>query len=795
MPNLRWPVVILAALTSILFSGIAIATMTVALIWPKLPDMQALTDYHPKIPMRVYTADGALLAEFGEQRRAVITLAQTPKILQQAILAAEDERFYEHGGIDMMGVLRAAAANLVSGGAREGASTITMQVARNFFLTREKTLSRKLNEALLSIKIERSLTKDQILTLYINQIYLGQRAYGFAAASETYFGKPVNKLTIAEAAMLAGLPKAPSRYNPVANMQRATARQHYVLGRMLALHDITQTEYDNAIRQPLNVRHSASVSYAVHADYVAEMIRQAMYDRYHDDIYTNGMKVYTTLRKRDQIAADNALWQGVEEYDHRHGYRGPEAYVKLPAGELQPDALDDLLQDFSPVHDLLPAVVLNADLHHVQAWVQNGSVVELHDNALKPLARFLNPTDNTKAALRPGAVIRLQHANDGNWQIAQLPKVQAALVALDPHTGAIRALVGGFDFNTDKYNHVTQAMRQPGSSFKPFIYSAALTKGFTPATLLEDSPISIPAEQTGGVAWNPKDYEDKWNGSLVSMRDALVHSLNLPTIRILQAITPAYAQEYVKRFGFTPDHVPPYLTMALGAGSATPLQMASAYAIFANGGSQIRPWIIDRVEDQSGHIIMRSTPQPLHPVIDPANAFIITSLMHDVTRRGTAAAAAKLGRDDIAGKTGTTNDQVDAWFAGFQPNVVAVAWIGFDQPHSLGAGETGARAALPIWMKYMGDVLKDQPQSPFTAPAGVITVNINPLTGLPTSPGEPGTPEYFLKDFPPGGVNPANAVNNTPPDAGLAAAPADSTTSSPQTPPPPNPLGDLAAPH
>lgn len=750
MSNLRWPVVLLTVIFSALIAIVSVITLTIALIWPRLPGMQALTDYQPKLPMRVYTTEGTLLAEFGEQRRAVISLAQTPQILQHAILAAEDERFYQHGGIDLMGVLRAATSDLVHGGAHEGASTITMQVARNFFLSRAKTLSRKINEALLSIKIERNLSKEQILTLYINQIYLGQRAYGFAAASEAYFGKPVNKLSIAECAMLAGLPKAPSRYNPVVNPARASARQHYVLGRMLALHYITQSQYDHAMQEQLDVRRGTSEHYAVQADYVAEMIRQAMYTQYHDAIYTNGLRVYTTLHKRDQQAADQALWQGVEAYDRRHGYHGPEAWIKLPDATDQPDVLDDALNDFTPVHDMLPALVLSTSHNHLRAWVENTAFVDLEGNALKFVANALKSKDGNPPALRPGAVIRLQKTPDGSWQIAQLPKAQAALVALDPDTGAIRALVGGFDYDLDKYNHVTQALRQPGSSFKPFIYSAALTRGLTPATLLSDAPISIPAEQTGNVAWNPKDYEDTWSGSMVSMRNALVHSLNLPTIRILQTITPAYAQEYVKRFGFEPDHVPPYLTMALGAGSATPLQMATAYAIFANGGAQVRPWIIDRIEDQNGHVLMRTVPQPARTVLDPRNAFIITSLMQDVTRRGTAAAAAKLGRTDIAGKTGTTNDQVDAWFAGFQRHRVAIAWIGFDQPHSLGGGETGARAALPIWMGYMSEALKDLPVSPFNPPDGVVTETINPQTGLPAAPGSAGEPEYFLKEFVPG---------------------------------------------
>ncbi len=775
----RWQAALFATLTGLVVLALALGALTVSLIWPNLPDMQALTDYRPKLPMRVYTADGALLAEFGEQRRAVVTLAQTPVILQHAILAAEDDRFYQHGGIDAMGVIRAALSNLVSGGAREGASTITMQVARNFFLTREKTWTRKLNEALLSIKIERNLTKDQILTLYINQIYLGQRAYGFAAAAEAYFGKPLARIDIAEAAMLAGLPKAPSRYNPAVNLPRALARQHYVLHRMLELHYITQADYDAAMAEKLHVRKTADEHYAVNADYVAEMIRQAMYEQYHDAIYTSGMKVYTTLNRRDQNAANDALWQGVEEYDRRHGYRGPESSLPLPPPG-QESALDATLQDILPVHDLLPAVVLQSDNHRLQVWVRNHGLATLSGEGLRLAARALVPSHGHPALLRPGSLIRVQRMPEGGWRIAQLPRVEAALVSLDPHTGAIRALTGGFDYDMDKFNHVTQAWRQPGSSFKPFIYSAALEKGFTPATLLEDTPISIPAEQTGGVLWQPKDYEDTWNGTLVSMRDALTHSLNLPTIRILQTIGPDYAQNYVRRFGFDPQHVPPYLTMALGAVSVTPLQMVSGYAIFANGGSQVTPYIIDHITDQYGHVIQTGKPESPRRVIDPRNAFIITSMMQDVVRRGTGAKAAELGRNDLAGKTGTTNDQRDAWFAGFQPDLVAVAWIGFDQPRSLGNGETGAQAALPIWMKYMAVALRNVPQTPYTPPDGVVSVMINPLTGLPVAPGEAGTPEYFFKDAVPSTQSVSVQPVSSPPASPQPAAAAGSNASTPQ---------------
>ncbi|MHB1677269.1 MAG: penicillin-binding protein 1A [Sulfuriferula sp.] len=753
--------------------------LAIALIYPKLPGLDALTDYRPKIPMRVYTIDGALLAEFGEERRAVVDLAHTPKILQQAILAAEDDRFYQHGGIDTMGVLRAALSNLASGGAKEGASTITMQVARNFFLSSEKTFTRKLNEALLAIKIERSLSKDQILTLYINQIYLGQRAYGFAAASQAYFGKPLEKINLAEAAMLAGLPKAPSRYNPVVNLPRAQARQHYVLHRMLELHYIDDEQYNAAINEPLIIRKNQTANIQVGADYVAEMIRQAMYDRYQDAIYTNGFKVYTTLRKRDQRMADIALWQGVETYDHRHGYRGAEGAIKLPEDTQTLSAsLNSALQDTLVIHDLIPAVVLSANSKLVRAYAKDIGYIDIVGEGLKFAQRALIKPAQNKLALHPGSIIRVQKIADTDaWRITELPQVEAAFISLDPKTGAILSLVGGYDYNINKFNHVTQAWRQPGSSFKPFIYSAALEKGFTAATLVEDEPITISPAETGGVLWEPKNYEGTYAG-IVSVRQALTQSLNLPTIRILQAIGPNYARDYAQRFGFDASRQPPYLTLALGAGSVTPLQLAAGYAVFANGGAQIKPYIIDHIVDQNGQTIMRTIPQAPKQVIDPRNAFIITSLMQDVVRRGTAAKVTQLGRDDLAGKTGTTNDQNDAWFAGFQPNLVAVAWIGFDQPRTLGRGETGAQAALPIWMKYMGEMLKGVPQAPPTPPNGVVSVPINPLTGLPVGQGETGVPEYFYQEGVPMVPNTSStssppADSSAPPNNNAPGAPAN----------------------
>ena len=770
----RWQYIIAALVTFFLLIA-ALGALAAILIYPNLPNLDSLTDYRPKLPMRVYTADNSLIAEFGQERRAVVSLAQIPQFVPQAIMAAEDERFYQHGGVDTLGVLRAALSNVVSGGAKEGASTITMQVARNFFLSSEKTFTRKLNEALLAIKIEHTLSKDQILTLYINQIYLGQRAYGFGAASYAYFGKPLKKVTIAEAAMLAGLPKAPSRYNPVVNFARARQRQLYVLGRMHALKYIDDAQYEQAKNQQLVIRNTLQNSTDVSADYVAEMVRQTMYDRYQDAIYTSGMKVYTTIRKRDQEAANRALWQGVMDYDQRHGYRGVEGSVELPADSQDMEsALDDVLQNTGVIHDLQPAVVLSASPKQVRAYSKNSGMLTITGDGLKFAQRALTGSLSAKLAIRRGALIRVQkNTKTGAWRIVQLPAVEAAFVSLDPKTGAVRALVGGFDYNLNKFNHVTQAWRQPGSSFKPFIYSAALEKGFTAATLVANTPLTIPADQAGGVEWTPKNYENTYS-RVVSVRQALTQSLNLPTIRILQAISPYYARDYVKRFGFDPARQPPYLTLALGAGSVTPLQLATGYTAFADGGQLATPYLITRVVDQHGQVLSQATPEKPHQVIDPRNAFIMTSLMQSVVRHGTAARAMQLGRSDLAGKTGTTNDQRDAWFAGYQPSVVGVAWIGFDQPRTLGRGETGAQAALPIWMKYMGTILHDVPQTGYTMPNGIVTATINPLTGLPAADGEPGYNEYFYQETVP--VRPAapaapDAFPTTPDDPDAADAP------------------------
>ena len=750
---LRWTLYPLFALAGLLLAGLALVGIMVMLALPNLPSLESITDYQPKVPLRVYSADGFLLGEFGEERRSVVRIEEVPQILKQAILASEDERFYQHGGVDALGVLRAAYANFTSGGKRQGASTITMQVARNFYLSTEKTLTRKLYEALLAFKIEHSLTKDQIFQLYINQIYLGQRAYGFAAAAQIYFGKPIQTLNLAEAAMLAGLPKAPSAYNPVANPKRARLRQQYVLRRMRELGHIDDQQMEAALKQALVVKREAS-DFGIHAEFVAEMARQIAVERFADDSYNRGLKVITTIVKADQEAAYAAVRRAVLDYDKRHGYRGAEAYVDLKEVHSdQDEALDEAIQDFSDADDLVAAIVVEADARKIRAYRRGGEVVTISDDGLKFAARMLDDKAPPNKRLRRGAVIRLTHDEKGNWVIGQLPEVEAAFVGANPEDGAIRALVGGFDFNRNKFNHVTQAWRQPGSSFKPFIYSAALEKGYTPATIIDDAPIVVSAEQTGSQAWEPKNYDGKYEGPM-RLRTALAKSKNMVSIRILQNIGTHYAQDYATHFGFDADKHPPYLTMALGAGSVTPWQMITAYAVFANGGYRISPYIVREIRNDHDQVIASMQPVKAGDdnlrVIDPRNAFVMDSMLRDVTIYGTAAkAAAQLKRRDLAGKTGTTNDYVDAWFAGYQKSVVGVAWLGFDQPKRLGNGETGGAAALPIWIGYMKQALKDVPESLPSPPEGLVEVEVvNERSKTGTSR------EYFYQENVPAEVPP-----------------------------------------
>ena len=745
----RWLSYLLFAILGVGLLGALLIAFAAIIAYPSLPSLEMLTDYQPKIPLRVYTADGYLIGEFGEERRNLVKIETVPKLMLQAILAAEDERFYQHGGVDYLGVLRAAYSNFSSGAARQGASTITMQVARNFFLPKEKTLARKFNEVLLAFKIEHNLSKDQILELYLNQIYLGQRAYGFAAAAQVYFGNPLNKLNLGEIALLAGLPKAPSRDNPMVNPKRAKQRQQYVLRRMQELKLINEEEYRIADKQPVVVKQEQQ-EFAAKGEYVAEMVRQAIYERYQDVAYTKGFNVYTTVLKSHQDAAYAAVRKGVLEYDRRQGYRGPEGYIELPGDPAEAeDIIDDALSDVSESDDLVPAVVLEASQKLVNAYRKGGEIVEISGERLKFVQKNIGEKIKPNQRIRRGTLIRLQKDERDRWQITQLPAVEAGLVSLNPNDGAIRALVGGFDFNRNKFNHITQAFRQPGSSFKPFIYSAALEKGFTPATVINDAPLVVDPAQTGYQDWEPRNFDGEYSGP-IRLRTALTKSKNLVSVRILQAITPQYAQDYITRFGFDPSRHPPYLTMALGAGTATPLQMAAGYAVFANGGYRISPYYIERIQDERGNQLAQAKPERAgegaQRVIDARNAFIMNTLMQDVISQGTGVRAMELKRKDLAGKTGTTNENVDALFVGFQPNLVAVTWIGFDQPRSLGEHETGAVAALPIWISYMGKVLKGVTEASYSVPDGVITAKINPDTGLRDPENKNGIIEYFYQE-------------------------------------------------
>jgi penicillin-binding protein 1A len=696
---------------------------------PQLPSLNALTDYRPIVPLRIYTADHVLIGEFGEERRDVVRIDEVPPYLKQAILAIEDARFYEHGGVDLAGVARAGVAALTNGHATQGASTITMQVARNFFLTSEKTYTRKIYEMLLAYKIERELTKNQILEVYINQIYLGQRAYGFASAARVYFGKDIKHITLAQAAMLAGLPKAPSAYNPVVNPARAKLRQQYILQRMLALNEITRAQYDAAVAEPLALAATPAQQFSVHAEYVAEMVRQAMVAQYRDDAYRRGLSVVTTIDSGDQDTAYRALRQGLMSYDARHGYRGPDAYVDLPADAgARAGAIAQALSKYPDNGDIVAGIVTSADASQVRAVLADGTVATVTGDGLR-FARDATsaPTRATsRNRIRPGAIVRLVKGAAGAWSIVQLPQIEGAFISIVPQDGAIRSLVGGFDFGKNKFNHVAQAWRQPGSSFKPFIYSASLDKGLAPATVINDAPLYFSAAETGGQPWVPKNYGGRFDGPM-TMRTALQKSRNLVSIRILENIGTHYAQQYITRFGFDADKHPAYLPMALGAGLVTPLQMAGAYSVFANGGYRVNPYLISEVTDLDGVVLARAHPivaeRDAPRAIDARNAYVMNSLLRSVAQRGTGAKSNQLGRKDLGGKTGTTNDSRDAWFAGYQHTLAAIAWIGYDAPRSLGDRETGGGVALPVWMDYMRQALKGVPEYEMPPPSDVTSID------------------------------------------------------------------------
>jgi penicillin-binding protein 1A len=719
--ELRRTLLALSAVGVLALCGLVGAMLVTVL--PNLPAFDVVTDYRPKIPLRIYTADGALLGEFGDEHRDFTPIKEIPPVLKEALLAIEDARFYEHSGVDYRGVLRALAADL-SGGFRQGASTITMQVARTFFLSPEKTVKRKLTEVVLAYRIESALSKEQILELYMNQIYLGQRTHGFASAARTYFNKRLPELTLAEAAMLAGIPQNPAKHNPAVNPVRAKARQELVLKRMLHLGKITQAQYAEAVSQPLKVGHR--LQFEAHADHVAELVRQELYARYKGETYTQGFNVYTTLSKAEQNAAYDSVRRNVLAYDQRHGYRGPEAFVDLPdEADAQDDAIDRILSKHPSSDNLISAVVTEVSAKRVRAEPASGDTIEIKGDGLRFAARSLQANAKMDIRIRVGSVIRVSQDGKGRWAISQMPEVDAAFVALNAEDGSYRALVGGFEFSRNQFNHVTSAWRQPGSSIKPFVYSAALEKGFSPATLLNDAPLSLPGGE-GGQTWEPRN-DDGFDGPL-SLREALARSKNVIAVRLLQAISPQYARDYLQRFGFDAAKHPANLTMTLGSGSVTPLQMARAYAVFANGGFTVTPRLIQKITDARGNVLWEAAPSPAReeqqPVIDPRNAFIIDSMLREVVSSGTGAQASqRLGRSDLAGKTGTTSDAVDGWFAGYSGNVVAVAWMGHDQPKSLGGREFGATLALPIWIDYMRQALSGKPPTERRPPPGISFVD------------------------------------------------------------------------
>lgn len=724
-----------------------------AVAYSNLPPIDSIVDYRPKIPLRVWTADGQLIGEFGEERRDYVRIDQVPERVKQAILAAEDDRFYDHRGVDYAGLARALLSNFASGRRSQGGSTITMQIARTFYLPTEKLYTRKIYEIALAFKIEAELPKDRILEIYINQIFLGQRAYGFGAAAQTYFGKRLQDLNVAETATLAGIPVAPSAFNPRANPKRAKVRQTYVLGRMLQLGYIDKATYDMALAAPIAVRGSATgaaftgggvqqtARTRVHAEFAAELARQLMFDVFREETYTRGINVYTTLLSTDQQAAYDSLRAQVLDYDRRYGYRGPEAFLQLDSDPAKREQqIDDALVEAVESPGLQPAVVLEASPKAVKVIMAGGEEAEIKGDGLKFVSRALDPKTAPTRRIVPGAVVRVTQLKSSKvpaLELVQLPQVEAAFVAADSADGAVRALVGGFDFNLNKFNHVTQAWRQPGSSFKPFIYSAALERGLMPSTLINDAPLVVDPALTGGQVWEPKNYDGKFDGPM-RLRQGLAKSKNLVSIRVLQSITPQFAQQHIQRFGFPAERHPPFLTMALGAGSVTPWQLLGGYGVFATGGFRVQPYLITKVTDAQGKPLMEA--QPLRAgdednrVLPARNAFLMDSLLRDVTRYGTAARAQSLKRADLAGKTGTTNDSHDAWFAGYGGGIVAVGWMGFDQPRPLGERETGGGLALPIWINYMSVALRGRPEVLPSPPEDVVMLN----------------GELYFSDFPPG---------------------------------------------
>jgi len=829
LPKSPWQLAVVG-LFGLFAAGVVSLALVAAVLTPTLPAVDQVAEKQLKVPMRVYTADGDLIAEFGEEKRIPLRIDEVPDTLIKAILAAEDHSFFYHHGVDYLGILRAAIANLRSKSASQGASTITMQVARNYFLSPEKTYTRKLKEILLAYKLERELSKKQILELYINKIFLGHRAYGFAAAAQIYYGKPLAELELPAMAMLAGLPKAPSRTNPISNPQGAMERRNYVLRHMYNLGYVDEATLNHALAAP-ETASKHNLRFAADAPHIAEMVRQYMVERYDEKSYADGFHVYTTIRTANQRAANRALRRRLLEYERRHGYRGAAGHITL-RGEPDRDRLDDALKDYRIVGELVPAIVMSLEGKSATVYTQDGDSATLGWNGLMWARRYidentLGPTPKSaEDILRRGDIIYLEHVDDAEiagdidkdaefvpfWRLAQVPQVSGALISLRPSDGAILALSGGFDFYHSSFNRAIQAERQPGSGLKPFVYTAALAKGYTAASTVSGAPIVI-EDATLEDEWRPEDYSHKFFGP-TRLRKALTLSLNLVSVRLLRAIGASYAADYLTHFGFDSDKLPRNLSLALGTASATPLQMARAYSVFANGGFLIEPYFIQRIEDASHKVLEEAEPlmacsdckpghagadstansgtdrQPALVAIPPELAFVMTTMMRDVVREGTGRGAMVLGRKDLAGKTGTTNDYRDAWFSGFNASVVTTAWVGFDQPASLGRGETGGRAALPMWIDYMRVALDGVPEQPLVPPEQVVTARVNLETGLPTDENDPDSAEeYFVKGTETQTQGPLSDVAETPSSTRATAlrdAPKEGVPDAVAAPPPPD---------
>lgn len=803
---LRW---FIALLLLAMVAGSAGVAGLYLYLEPKLPEIDSLRDVRMQVPLRVYSRDEKLIAEFGEMKRTPLGYEQLPEQMVQAILAAEDNRFFEHPGVDYQGLLRAAIHLVRTGERGQGGSTITMQLARNFFLSREKTYTRKLNEILLSLKIEQQLSKEEILELYLNKIYLGKRAYGVAAAAHVYYGRELNELTLPQLAMIAGLPKAPSAYNPVNNPERALQRRNYVLRRMHELGYITDNDYTEALQAPVSAAEHSTIT-EMEAPYLAEMVRAEMVERYGEEAYTSGYRVITTVDSRLQQAANRSMHDHLMAYEQRHGYRGAEKQVELEdaAGI---EEWQQILKDLGSVGGLDPALVVALSEQEAVFALRDGTLHTLTWAGMEWASPYINENATGKAPeqaadiLSRGDIIRVEQDNEGRWQLVQLPQVAAALVSLNPTDGALLAISGGFDFFSSKFNRATQAERQPGSNFKPFIYSAALDNGFTPASIINDAPVVF-ADSSLESEWRPENYSGRFYGP-TRLREALVNSRNLVSIRLLQSIGISTAINYVGNFGFSREQLPRDLSLSLGSATLTPYEVARGYATFANGGFLIEPYFIQRIEDREGQPLYQANPAlacdqncreqlereqqlarkivaelfgdtkqpPAHPgrqelpgdaepeprfaprTVEARNVYLIRSIMEEVIRRGTGRRALQLGRDDLAGKTGTTNEQHDAWFSGFNNDVVTTVWVGFDTPQPLGNRETGSRAALPMWIDYMREALKDKPEHTMSQPEGLVSVRIDAETGLYSAANNPNAMfELFREEN-----APQPQINNT----------------------------------